>query len=109
MSTVDTDRTSRVVALAERHGLTVDADSVTFNDAGLDYQVAFATAQDQARWVLRIPRRDDVADKIVEEDRILRLVRGELSVLVPDWRIQSRELIAYPSLPGEPGLTMSDA
>lgn len=105
----DAARQENVVALAADHGLVIEAGSVSFNDAGLDYQVAFATGQDAIRWVLRIPRRDDVSEKIADEARILGLVRDRLSVAVPDWRIQSQRLIAYPMLPGQPGLTLDKA
>lgn len=70
MTTTDPDRQTRVVELAADHGLKIDARSVRFNDAGLDYQVAFAIAHDEAEWVLRIPRRADVSDKIADEGRI---------------------------------------
>lgn len=94
--------------LAADHGLAVDPRSIRFNDAGLDYQVAFATAQDSTPWVLRIPRRDDVSEKFADESRILQLVRKRLSTAVPDWRIEDTGLIAYPALPGDPGLTLGD-
>lgn len=97
-----------VAELAQEHGLNIDSTSVTFNEAGLDYLVAFAVARDNKHWVLRIPRRPDVSAKIADEAKILKLVKGKLSAAVPDWRIRSRSLIAYPALPGEPGLTVED-
>jgi macrolide phosphotransferase len=39
----------------------------------------------------------------------LKLVARELTVRVPDWRICTETLIAYPLLPGEPGLTLDPA
>ena len=95
--------------LAQRNGLDLDDSPIHTNEAGLDYRVAFATATDGTDWVLRIPRRPDVSAKIKDEARILDFVRERLSVAVPDWRIQAAELIAYPLLPGEPGLTLNDA
>jgi macrolide phosphotransferase len=107
MTTPDASaRSAETAALAARHGLSIDPGSLRFVEAGLDYRVAFATAEDGREWVLRIPRRADVSEKIAGEERILRLVRARLSVAVPDWRIHERDLIAYPSLPGEPGLTL---
>jgi macrolide phosphotransferase len=107
--TEGTDYTPAYVAdLAQEHGLEIIPASVDFNEAGLDYLVAFATAKDGKAWVLRIPRRPDVSGKIADEARILKLVRGRLSVAVPDWRIRSRTLVAYPALPGHPGLTLED-
>ena len=97
---------SDVLSLARAHRLDLDPASVVVNEAGLDYRVATARAADGSPWVLRIPRRPDVASKMAEEATILGLVRERLSVAVPDWRIQTAELIAYPLLPGEPGLTI---
>ncbi len=97
---------AQLVELAARHGLTVDADAVHINEAGLDYRVAFVRAADGEDWVLRVPRRRDAAAKLSEEGRILEFVRPRLSVAVPIWRVCSDELVAYRRLPGEPGLTL---
>lgn len=109
---VDADSTSldarQAVDLARAHGIVLDPESIRFNEAGLDFQVAFADAVDGTEWVLRIPRRTDVADGIGAESRILGLVRQKISAAVPDWRVEARDLIAYPKLPGEPGLTLDD-
>ncbi|WP_299166212.1 macrolide 2'-phosphotransferase [uncultured Arthrobacter sp.] len=93
--------------LASTHGLTLDPETLRFNEAGLDYRVVFAAdAQTLDDWVLRIPRRADVSAKIAEEKRILDFIRPRLGIAVPDWRIASPDLIAYPLLPGSPGLTL---
>ncbi|WP_372698817.1 macrolide 2'-phosphotransferase [Arthrobacter sp. JSM 101049] len=99
-----------VVELAARHGLELATEGITFNEAGLDYRVAFAHEDGDPgkQWVLRIPRRDDVSAKLDEERAILDFVRPRLSVAVPHWRIHAPELIAYPLLPGFPGLTLDD-
>ncbi|GAB3536263.1 macrolide 2'-phosphotransferase MphH [Arthrobacter tecti] len=104
------DPTANAVAdLAQQHGLALDPATIRFNEAGLDYRVAFATSTETGEaWVLRIPRRADVSAKIVEEKRILDFVGPRLPIAVPDWRISSPELIAYPLLPGRPGLTLDD-
>ncbi|MBG6084033.1 macrolide 2'-phosphotransferase [Zhihengliuella flava] len=98
-----------LLALAARHGITLRPDSLRVNEAGLDYQVALAEDQDGDGWVLRLPRRADVAAKIHEERRILEFVGPRLDAAVPDWRVATEELIAYPLLPGEPGLTLDEA
>lgn len=100
---------AEVVGLAARHGLAVEAESVRMNEAGLDYRVAFARAPDGVDWVLRIPRRPDVAAKLSEERRILQFVAPRLSVAVPCWHVCTEELIAYRLLPGEPGLTLDSS
>lgn len=106
---LDTDLQEEVVDLADRHGLQLNWNSLRLTEAGLDFRVAFASSPDGTDWILRIPRRDDVADGIAAEARILDLVGPQLEVAVPEWRIRTRELIAYPALPGEPGLTLDNA
>ncbi|WAC67285.1 macrolide 2'-phosphotransferase [Agrococcus sp. SL85] len=98
--------------LARSHGLELAAHGATRSEAGLDYRVVMADDAEGRRWVLRLPRRDDVADGIPAEARILDLVGPALAdagVAVPDWRIRERDLVAYPALPGAPGLTLSPA
>ncbi|OLT43891.1 aminoglycoside phosphotransferase [Saccharomonospora sp. CUA-673] len=97
------------LAVAARHGLQLDPATARVEEAGLDYRVVLADDSAHTRWVLRLPRRDDVSEGIDEEARILDVVAPHLAargVAVPDWRIRSRDLIAYPALPGEPGLTI---
>ncbi|THF67316.1 macrolide 2'-phosphotransferase [Pseudothauera nasutitermitis] len=84
-------------ALAARHGLHL-AGAVTFNETGLDFRVGFATDTAGRRWVLRIPRRDDVRPKIEREARILDFVKQRLPVEVPDWQVRGPDLVAYPML-----------
>lgn len=98
--------TEQIAALATRHGLRVEPDSLRINEAGLDYRVAFASAADGIDWVLRMPRRPDVSAKLSEERRILEFVGPRLSVAVPSWQVCSDELVAYRRLPGDPGLTL---
>lgn len=98
-----------VCAIAESHGLQLDPAGVEFNEAGLDYRVAFAVEQGTKRkWVLRLPRRPDVAANQPSEQAILDFVRPQLRVAVPDWQIQEADLVAYPLLPGRPGLTIGE-
>jgi aminoglycoside phosphotransferase (APT) family kinase protein len=100
------DPTPRIVELAARHGLELDSASMRLNEAGLDYRVAFVRGADGKDWVLRIPRRPDVAAKLSEEQRILEFIGPRLSVAVPSWQVCSEDLVAYQRLPGEPGLTL---
>ncbi|WP_225219054.1 macrolide 2'-phosphotransferase, partial [Arthrobacter gallicola] len=96
-----------VCALATRYGLLLDPGTVRFNEAGLDYRVAFAgTPETNEQWVLRVPRRPDVAANQDQERAILDFVRPRLPAAIPDWKIQADDLIAYPLLPGSPGLTV---
>ncbi len=100
--------TAGLVELAAQHGLAVRPESVVLNEAGLDYRVAFARDVDDNDWVLRVPRRPDVSAKLGEERSILAFVAPRLSVAVPRWQVCSERLIAYPRLPGAPGLTLDE-
>lgn len=92
--------------LAGSHGLDIDPESISVTELGLDFRVAFGSTPDGERWVLRIPRRPDVAERAAVEGRLLQAVAPKLNVSVPDWRVHSSELIAYPLLPGKPGLSL---
>ena len=93
-----------IFELAARHGLRLEGE-LRFNEMGIDFRVAFARDADGAEWVLRIPRRGDLAEQIERERRILELAKQHLSVAVPDWRVAAPDLIAYPLLPDPPVLT----
>lgn len=100
---------SSIRDLAAEHGLNVDESSIIVNDAGLDFRVAIAQATNGETWVVRMPRRHHVLERAAIEERLLRAVAPYLSAHVPDWRIVSERLIAYPLLPGIPGLTLDDS
>lgn len=96
---------------AAAHDLHLVAEGARVEEAGLDYRVVMADDADGLRWVLRVPRRPDVATGMDAEVRVLDLVGPVLAaegVAVPDWRVRSADLVAYPALPGAPGLTMAD-
>lgn len=90
--------------LAERHGLMI-SDKMEFNEMGIDFKVGFAIDRDENQWLLRIPRRHGLGEQIAREKQILQLVGKYLSVQVPDWKIATEELVAYPLLNGKPALT----
>src|SRR5262245_48479872 len=94
-----------IVATARRHGLAL-ADDIEWNDLGLDFRAAFATDEAGTAWVLRVPRRPDVLPRAENEARVLRLLKGRLPAEVPDWRIFTPELIAYPRLAGTTAVTV---
>lgn len=83
--------------------------SLRVNEIGLDYRVATGQDRNGTDWVLRVPRREDVVPKIKIEADVLDLVRSSVVAPVPDWRICTDELIAYPLLPGRPGVTFDAA
>lgn len=106
MTTIDD-----VIALAASHGLHLSGEGAAVEEAGLDYRVVMASDTTGRRWVLRVPRRTDVSEGMAAEARVLDLVSPVLAqdgVAVPDWRVREPDLIAYPALPGAPGLTVHD-
>jgi macrolide phosphotransferase len=94
------------LALAHRHGLDLDPTTLQLEESGLDFQVAIAQTQENAFWLLRIPRRPDVLASAQREQTTLNLVRPYLPVQVPNWQIHTDELIAYPLLNGKPAGTI---
>lgn len=94
---------------ASKHGLQLDPDQVEINESGMDFLVAFTADHKGTSWVLRKPRRSDVWERAENERRVLMLVRDKLSIDVPDWRIFTPELIAYPLLNGVPIATVDPA
>lgn len=99
---------SSVVSLAYAHGLDIEPGSLRFNDMGLDFRVATARATDGNEWLLRIPRRPDAMRRAEVEGKFLAFISSRVSVSVPDWQVHASDLIAYPLLPGTPGLTLDD-
>ena len=96
----------QLLALAADHGLDLLGDSLRTEEIGLDFRVAFARSRDGQDWVLRIPRRAEVLSRAAVEGRLLAHLAPHLDVAIPDWRISTARLIAYPLLPGTPGLTV---
>ncbi|MGP1385075.1 MAG: hypothetical protein ACTS2F_16045 [Thainema sp.] len=82
-----------ILKLAHQNGLSIQADSLQFNESGLDFQVALATDAEGDRWVLWLPRRTDVLPSVEKEQRTLELVAPLLAVEAPRWTICTDELI----------------
>ncbi|MCY8515540.1 macrolide 2'-phosphotransferase [Bacillus atrophaeus] len=91
-----------IVRLAHKNGLMVNRESAQVNETGMDFQVVFADDDTGVPWVLRKPRRHDVVERAAAEGNALAFLRKHLSAAVPDWRIHTPELIAYPRLDGIP-------
>jgi macrolide phosphotransferase len=70
--------------------------------SGADFVVLHANDESGQKWIVRSPRRADVFARAETERVALSLVRPKLSVRVPDPRVFSPELIAYPRMDGEP-------
>ncbi|WP_406596072.1 macrolide 2'-phosphotransferase MphK [Bacillus subtilis] len=93
---------TEIVGLARSQGLTVHSENAQLNETGMDFQVVFAKDDTGMPWVLRKPRRSDVVERASAEGRTLAFLRANLTADVPDWRIHTPELIAYPMLKGTP-------
>lgn len=93
-----------ILNLVASYGLQL-RDDLRFNEMGIDFRVVFARDLKDSAWVLRIPRRENLDGQIQRESRILDLVKKHLSVSVPDWKIVSPNLIAYPLLENSPVIT----
>ncbi|TYP71946.1 macrolide 2'-phosphotransferase [Paenibacillus methanolicus] len=92
----------RMLDLAIKHGIEVDAATVKINESGLDFLAVFADDKDGMPWVLRSPRREDVIESAGYEHKVLQLAANHMSVSVPAWEVYTPELIAYRKLQGTP-------
>ncbi len=86
-----------ILALARRHGLDL-TEILDINELGLDFRVATATDRAGGCWMLRMPRRHDVLPKIEREARTLRFLAPRVPFALPDWRVVTSDLVAYPRL-----------
>ena len=100
------DRSAEVLRVASRHGLRLSGARVVSVETGLDFRVALVTDDDGIDWVLRMPRRPGVMQHAAREQRLLRLIATRVPFAVPDWKIRSEELIAYPAMPGQQAVTL---
>ncbi|WP_338483843.1 macrolide 2'-phosphotransferase [Streptomyces sp. SCSIO 75703] len=83
-------------------GVTLVPDSARGDDSGWDFRVLHLSATDGTHWILRQPRRPDASGRLAVEGAVLGAVRDRVPVRVPDWRLHTPDLVAYPRLPGEP-------
>jgi aminoglycoside phosphotransferase (APT) family kinase protein len=95
-----------LLAAAAREDLVLDESTATLDTMGLDFVVVHGRDQKGVSWIVRSPRRPDVVEAARVEGKVLACVRRTLPVAVPDWRIHTDELIAYPRLDGTPAVTL---
>ncbi|TYS58594.1 phosphotransferase [Sutcliffiella horikoshii] len=96
----------KVIEIAKDNGLDILADSLTYNESGLDFLVVFAEDAKGEEWVLRFPRREDVMASTNKEKLTLELIGTKLNVEAPNWKIYTDSLIAYKKLSGVPAATI---
>lgn len=100
------DNPSALLALAADKGLSLTTAQSDFEQTGLDFLVVHAKDAAGTPWIVRTPRRPEVYESSLVEARVLKLVGSRLPVPVPDWRLHTREVIAYPRLAGMPAVTI---
>jgi macrolide phosphotransferase len=91
---------------AARNALFLSRDSLRIEDLGLDFKLASARDLDGTGWVLLSPREEEAQGKAESERCILKFVSGKIPAHVPDWRVFTPELIAYPCIPGSPAMVL---
>lgn len=96
-----------LLSIANENGLRLDPGCFEINESGMDFLVAFAKDENGEAWVLRKPRRRDVLERAENERKVLKVVGRHLPVDVPDWRIFTPDLMAYPLLSGNPVATIA--
>ncbi|SHE65160.1 macrolide 2'-phosphotransferase [Streptoalloteichus hindustanus] len=94
-----------LLAATREEGLALRPETARLDRSGWDYLVLHALDADGVPWVVRAPRRAEVAELMAPEGRVLDLVRPVLPVAVPDWRLRTPRFAAYPRLPGEVAAT----
>lgn len=95
-----------LLTAAHQAGLSLTTNQADFDRTGLDFLVVHAIDGSGTPWIVRTPRRSEVYESSLVEGRVLRLVGPRLPVRVPDWRLHTREVIAYPRLDGMPAVTI---
>jgi aminoglycoside phosphotransferase (APT) family kinase protein len=100
---------AELLEAARQLGLKLTTDQADFDGSGLDFLVVHAKDEEGTPWIVRTPRRPDVAKAARVEASALKLIRPALPVAVPDWRVFSSEVIAYPKLEGTPAVTVDPA
>lgn len=94
-----------VLHLAKEFGIELK-NNLSINEMGIDFIVVFAEDKESKKWVIRIPRRNDLGEQIKQEKKILELTKENLSVDVPDWQITYPNFIAYPLLKNKPVISL---
>ncbi|PRO65710.1 macrolide 2'-phosphotransferase [Alkalicoccus urumqiensis] len=95
-----------IIQLAAKHGLLLNDTTVKLNESGVDFLAAHAADQSGQQWILRLPRSEASMRHAERERRLLAVLKEHVTFAVPDWRIFSEELIAYPAVPGTPAATI---
>lgn len=102
------ERVAELLQKAQQFGFELSASRPDLDESGADFLVAHATDASGTAWIAKSPRRPDVALRSDAERRALTLLRDHLPIDVPDWRLFTGDLIAYPRLPGHPAAVIDE-
>ncbi|MFD3544606.1 macrolide 2'-phosphotransferase [Streptomyces sp. NPDC058655] len=83
-------------------GVELDPETARPDESGWDFHVTHILDAGGTPWILRRPRRPEAARQLAVEGEVLTAVRDRLPVAVPNWRLRTPRLVAYPRLPGVP-------
>ncbi|PTE90286.1 Mph(C) family macrolide 2'-phosphotransferase [Staphylococcus equorum] len=97
---------NEIIKIAEKHQLHIKPQTISLNESGLDFQVAFGEDEHGIEWVLRLPRRPDVYKRTKPEKQMVDFLQKNVSFEVPNWKVHTKDLIAYPKLTGKPAATI---
>ncbi|WP_413376123.1 macrolide 2'-phosphotransferase [Alkalihalobacillus sp. 1P02AB] len=95
-----------IIKRAKQNGIELKEETIKINESGLDFQVTLAESITGEKWLLRIPRREDVFPKTKSEKIALDYIAHHVSFEVPIWEVHTPELIAYKQLSGVPAATI---
>ncbi|MEU4727707.1 MULTISPECIES: macrolide 2'-phosphotransferase [unclassified Streptomyces] len=85
---------------SELLGVELDPATARPDESGWDFHVTHIMDTGGSPWILRRPRHPQAARQLATEGAVLAAVRDRLPVAVPNWRLQTPRLVAYPRLPG---------
>lgn len=94
---------SAILDLAAKSGIFLKR-IISINELGLDFQAAIGEDVEGTKWILRIPRRNDIFSQIQKEQSHLSFLKSRVSFNIPIWKVSSPELVAYPLLTNKPAL-----
>lgn len=97
---------NEIIKCAEKYQLHIQPQTISVNESGLDFQVAFGEDEQGVEWVLRLPRRPDVYKRTKSEKQTVDFLQNNVSFEVPKWKVHEKDLISYPKLTGKPAATI---
>lgn len=98
----------KFLSLALKHQLPIEK-ILSTNELGLDFTTAIGEDTSGHAWILRIPRRDGMLTQIEHEESSLNFLRPKVAFNVPNWKVATAELVAYPLLTDKPALEVNPA